>query len=117
MSFTETHTGTIKKFEQPFGDNYLDWAKQCLETLHIKFESTWYKDELDQLLSDCYDMYNNLIRIGDDVYQFDDTMLDDEDMCILKHNQDGSFRYLTRFYNGGTCLDEVLKYKLEEHLL
>lgn len=115
MSHTETHTGTLKKFVPPFGENYLDWAKKTLETLHIKFESIYYDDEIDQLLDHNYDMYNNLIRVGDEIFVIDDTELDDEDMCIIKYNEtDGSYRYLSRFYNGGTCLHEVLKYKLEK---
>lgn len=39
---------------------------------------------------------------------------DYEDLSIMMPNSDGTFDYIMQFYNGGTCLSEMLENKIKE---
>jgi hypothetical protein len=52
---------------------------------------------------------NDFIKIGEDYYSVIENQEVEEGYCIVNKNDDGSLSYITSFYNGGTCLEEMLE--------
>lgn len=50
----------------------------------------------------------NVIKIGENFYVIEDTEFPEE-INILKDLGNGEFEYAVSFYNGGTCLEEMLE--------
>lgn len=116
MSYTETHTGTIRKWTPPYGNDYNEWAEIYFEILKLKFEQDVYENKLEQIIdSTSYFDDNHLMFIGDEIYQIEDIEYDDGDLMQIYENEDGSYNYITQFYNGGTYLEEVLRDGLKDY--
>lgn len=54
------------------------------------------------------DNAENVIKIGESFYVIEDTEFPEE-INILKDLGNGEFEYAVSFYNGGTCLEEMLE--------
>lgn len=107
MSEMERHIGKIKKVDL---NNYTveGWCEQKCKALGIEL-GTYYKTYKEALLSDPYpsvmvEVNGNLWEVIEDKEE-DDT----SDISILTPNTDGSYNYIMQFYNGGTCLSEMLE--------
>lgn len=61
-------------------------------------------------------LYDNDIQIINNVYYYVDAINveDVNDFCEVTKNKDGSYEVFTSFYNGGTCLSEVLEEALSK---
>lgn len=115
MSYTEYHMGRFvpidiqgQTLDEFFEDRLL---KECGKA----YEGTvWFSSPYDQYKYESDDpLY---ILINDKVYKHTDHAeldLEKGDLKVIK-NSDGSFSYLTAFYNGGTCLSEMFSYIGEE---
>ena len=102
MSYTETHTGKIKKI--PFDSTYTD--KEKIEAMqNMGYEFSYLEDDFSYAESKNEDF----IKIGDDYYSVIEHQEVEDGYSIFKKNDDGSIFYLTSFYNGGTCLEEMLE--------
>lgn len=58
----------------------------------------------------------NFVVIGDTLWEIiEDKELDgDDDINHLTENEDGTISFVSRFYNGGTCLTEMLEEGIEK---
>ena len=107
MSEVERHIGKIRKIELN-GMMPEEWYQKECEKRGISkpdFYDTWkqcYNDEFWPLSPAEVD--GELWEIVEDREE-DDT----EYLSILKKNPDGTYDYLMQFYNGGTCLSEMLE--------
>jgi hypothetical protein len=106
MSEQETHKGKMTKMDMPLG---LTKEEQML----------WLKNEgveFDTFYPECDNYWTEqAIVIGDTVYKVEDDELEDSgDFFNIEKNEDGSYSYFTSFYNGGTCLQEMLEDGLKE---
>jgi hypothetical protein len=65
-----------------------------------------YKDE-NNLFEDYYGEY---IEIKGKIYEIFEhgIILEDDMFCHLQDNKDGTFSFQTRFYNGATCMTEMI---------
>ena len=112
MSDYETHSGKLRLLEPQNGETLEEQCKRLWIEIGEKEEE--YGDKSDLL--DEY--YEEFIEINESVYQvFDHKESEDQDMfCKLNKNPDGSYSFYTRFYNGGTCLSEMLKDGVEDFI-
>lgn len=54
------------------------------------------------------DNEEDIIKVGESFYKIEDTEFPEE-RNILKDLGNGDFEYAVSFYNGGTCLEEMLE--------
>jgi hypothetical protein len=114
MSYTEFHTGKLKKIK--YAPLILeDWCKNhcmlqgSLELL--SYNKTW-KEQARDVLSDWY--FIN----GEDVYQYIDHEKSDGSDSFMKFykNDDETISFVGSFYNGGTCFEEMLEDAFKEFI-
>lgn len=108
MSYTELHVGTLTEVD--LGDLTLEqFCEKVCKDRNIKpFNND---DWVDAFEFACYDF---IIHKGK-VYHLEDIKFDDEYVDNFVKNPDGSFFYVARFYNGGTCLSEILEENLDKY--
>ena len=109
MSNTEMHTGFLREIDLE-GFSLEEKCKELCDQHNMQI-SEWYasyKDLLEDRLSNWYIILNNKI------YRIDDNEVDDDYYCNITEHDDGSYTYVARFYNGGTCLHECLENELNK---
>lgn len=77
---------TVTKYRNPY--TYKSWEE-------LYWEELWDED--------------SLYRIDGKVYKLVDHVELEDDMFLFNKNSDGSISFAVEFYNGGTCLREVLE--------
>lgn len=104
MSHTETHFGKLRKVELTTTSEEF-FEQRCNElgiTERASYNDTWY-DELRNETSKYYFIDGEVWEV------FDHISGDSEDIDIMTPNEDGTITFLQQFYNGGTCLSEVIE--------
>lgn len=130
MSDYEYHKGTLKKVNLSEYDNDREkyFEARCryefsgltedeLQATYKDFNESKYKrrggwEDYWRAESDIRDV----ITVGDDIYEVADIELDNDTQCIITEVGENEYQYYTSFYNGGTCLEEMLEDGLEEYL-
>lgn len=109
MSYTETHIGKLRKVDLQ-GLTIEQWAEVKCREIGIT-ELSPYSDDWKEQFLDTGKNYLKYFFIGDEVYEmFDHTELEDGgDIDILTPNSDGTYSFVMQFYNGGTCLSEMIE--------
>lgn len=83
---------TVAKYREPY--TYKSWEEMYWEEL-------WDKD--------------NLYRANGKIYKLvEHTELEDDDIFKFWKNADGSISFVAEFYNGGTCLSEIIEEGIRE---
>ncbi len=108
MSDYEHHEGKIRKVHPFVGESFA----QMIERIAVSDGCTdgnydeYFRDELD----------GQYLKTKTELWEiFDHVDKGDTDMfCRLSLNSDGSFSFVTRFYNGGTYLAEMLEDEIAE---
>jgi hypothetical protein len=115
MSDYQHQRGTLRPFHKFENENVKEYFKRVLEE-DFK-EDEWLSNDEDPMeylgMSDLYERYifykNKLHRVEDfeelDPYG---------DVQVLNANPDGTFSFEMRYYNGGTCLSEMIEESLEQ---
>lgn len=107
MSEMERHIGKIKKVDL---DNYTieGWCEKKCKSIGLGL-GEYYKSYKEALLSEPYPAI--VIEVDDTLWEIieDKEEEDTEDVSILIPNNDGTYNYIMQFYNGGTCLSEMLE--------
>lgn len=106
MSYTEFHTGKLKKVDysgitlEQFCKNYCT-ANQVFEL--ASYNKTWQQ----QLTGDFSDKY---FIHDEDVYEYIDheKSMDEESFMKLYKEDNGTISFIGSFYNGGTYFEEML---------
>jgi hypothetical protein len=99
MSDTEVRTGTATEIKKVEG---LGFAEKLYELKELGFDID-YEDEDDNYM-EC----DKLAFVGDKTYEIDEIKIDPyADICEASRNPDGSIHFLLKFYNGGTCFNEM----------
>lgn len=116
MSYTEKHIGTVRPIDLK-GNTVEEWCKE------------YCQEKLSEINCKCYDSWIECFRhnfvLNDDtkyivtdkrVFElvYDEEM--DDDLVCFANNNDGTISYGCEFYNGGTCLQELLCDCLDRHL-
>jgi len=109
MSDYESYKGTIKKIEREEGESLADQCKRiCISRKGDKLE--YYEG----LLFD--EFYDDYLKINGELWEVVSKKAKDPDdsYCDIESNEDGTFSFNTRFYNGGTCLTEMIEDAIKE---
>lgn len=108
MSDYERHKGTLRPIEMTE-----EIAAKTLQEKGIQILADCYDNTVDQLMDECYDDY---IKIGNQVFKLENhkNLGCDLDFSEVHKNEDGSYDFHALFYNGGTCLSEMLKFAMDE---
>lgn len=108
MSRIEFHTGKLRKIEQQpevFAKQFL-WKKR-----------DFYETFLEHLLSE---QYKNFVLLAGDLYEFvehEENQDSETYFCKFYEDSNGELNFITNFYNGGTCLSEMLKDGFKQYQL
>ncbi len=104
MSDYESHSGKIRKVFPQVNENFEQLCKR------LWVENGQKEDDYDkeQLFDEFYEKY---LKINNEIWEVvEHEDLDDEDMfCRLSRNSDGTVSFHTRYYNGGTCMSEMIE--------
>lgn len=108
MSETERHIGKVRKADLK-GMNTEDWCKKKCEELGIANEIKWHDTYEETLLSESNE--TPVVKVNGEFWEVieDKEEEDYEDISIIRPNNDGTYDFLFQFYNGGTCLSEMLE--------
>lgn len=82
---------TVAKYREPY--TYKSWEEMYWEEL-------WDKD--------------NLYRANGKIYKLVEHVKLEDDMSLFNKNPDGSISFAVEFYNGGTCLSEIIEEGIRE---
>ena len=108
MSSIESHKGTLIKLNT---DGLTPEEVNKIVCGDKEFPLTATYDSYAKLLPSGHISYKLL---NGNLYLCSDTSLDDEYIAEMEDEGDGMYSYITRFYNGGTYLDEVLEDMLND---
>lgn len=108
MGETETHMGKLKRINC---DSQNEFAAGVMQNEGEM--PSYYDNPLKWMLSEYGDKY---ISISNGLWEVIENLeLDpDDDINDLRENEDGTINFISRFYNGGTCLSEMLEEGLTE---
>lgn len=111
MSDTELHSGKLRLLEKIEGESL---EQQC-RRLWIENGKNDEEFDFDEFF---YDMNRKYVKLKEQVWElFDHNKMDSGDsFCKMTPSPDGSYSFITSFYNGGTYLEEMLEDALEEVL-
>ena len=104
MSDYETHLGTLRKIDLE-GFSLEEKCKQLCEQHNVPY-SKFYENYIELLTDMLDDWY---IILNESLYRIEDTSTNNDFLCKIIDNGDGSYSYYAHFYNGGTCLKECLE--------
>lgn len=106
MSFTEYHSGKLLKISLKENQTIEDLCKQaCLKTdLKLNRCENW---------KECF--YENSLGVcnEDAIFIIFDHIQDDEDFFSFNKESENIYSFHGSFYNGGTCLEEILDEYIE----
>lgn len=130
MSETEIHTGKMKVFERNENESLPNYFKRYLEHKGIEYNKERFEacivEDIEETCDNlrCFmDNYEGRRRKQLFVISYCDELIFDfvehkyhEDMDIqtMTKNEDGTFDFISSFYNGGTCLAEMLSESYEK---
>lgn len=113
MSSTEYHFGKVRILENPDNLSIEERFKEiCLARNILEPDEGTWKDTFFCTTGE----WESYIVVKDRIFEvFDHHSTNDyDDLFILSENPDGSHTFVTNFYNGGTCLSEVLEEELQK---
>lgn len=118
MSEVELHQGTLIKVNRK-GLSVEEWVRRWVVNYLMTNQDNYYSEHINDsdfnFLSAFYDLAWNTGYIVTDkeIYRVIDHLLNSDFICDIQENTDGTYTYITQFYNGGTCLTEVLENELK----
>lgn len=113
MSEMERHIGKVKPIDLQ-GMNAEEWSKKKCEELGIADNIKWYDSYEETLLNESHD--KPIVKVNDEFWEVIEDREEDDynDISIMRPNRDGTFDFLFQFYNGGTCLSEMLECEIKK---
>lgn len=118
MSDTEFHSGKLLKIEKPESVTFEEFCKQLSAKNGVteldSYNDSWY----DQLMCDFLTQSKYFIDKKNEMfYELVDHYKSEDSDSFMKlfNNSDGTISFVGSFYNGGTCLEEMLEEALEKH--
>lgn len=105
MSQTETHYGKLRRVETSLTAE--NWCKnQCILAGITELSS--YHDSWEEEFRDSF--HEKYFIVNGQIWEvFDHIETEDGDIDIMIPNLDKTITFVQQFYNGGTCLSEVIE--------
>ena len=119
MSQTEFHFGKLRKVDLQ-GLSLEEYCEiKCNErgiTELTKYSNTWVQKFRDEFFYNIKTYKAEFFIYQEDLYEIFDHQEEQDDFCFMKliPNSDGTLTFCSMFYNGGTCLDEMLEEAFKE---
>lgn len=88
-----------------------EYAKQYMHDIGKTELPSYYDNWVEYLLT--YNDYKFIMLKGKLYNLSIENELDESDFCVIHKETDGFYSFATSFYDGGTCLEEVLTYEFE----
>lgn len=111
MSDYESHIGKLRKVDLQEKTREEFFKLKCEEAGYNEMKGSDWQDTALYYA----DFYEKYFVVNDEVWElFDHVEPDSFDGINIIDNKDGSYSFSTTFYNGGTCLSEVLEEALSE---
>lgn len=112
MSDTETHRGKIIPVLRGEKENLAEYIERAtgIEFLDANGDET---DDIQEFIYE-NDLFEKFVWYDNKFYKIESEELDDDYPVNHKVMPDGSIEFSCRFYNGGTCLAEIIEEILEE---
>lgn len=89
-----------------------EYAKQYMHDIGKTELPSYYDNWVEYLLT--YNDYKFIMLKGK-LYNISiEKELDESDFCVIHKETDGFYSFATSFYDGGTCLEEVLTYEFDK---
>lgn len=112
MSEQETWIGKIKRVDRLENETDSEYFERVTKE---KWNDEDFTPESINEALDWYSLYDDYIYANNHLY----VPLELKELCRtsfveIKDNHDGTFSFYTSFYNGGTCLSEMIEEKLEK---
>jgi len=113
MSRIETHFGKLRKVTFNEGCTIENWCKQKCQEKGINEIPSYHANWVEQF-KDAYD--EKYFIINDEIWEAFEHVENDEfsDINIMNLNEDGTITFVQQFYNGGTCLTEIIEQGIEK---
>ena len=113
MSFQETLRGVIKKVDLMYKTPE-EYAKDLLNGLGEDKLPSCHKSWVEYL---CIELYDEYFYANGQLFKLvKSSEIEDTDYCHIEDNKDGTYSFVTSFYNGCTCLKEMLEDELKRIL-
>lgn len=111
MSYTETHFGKLRKVDM-HGHSLEDWCRMYCRLNGIQ-ELSSYNNTWEEQFRDVY--YEKFFINGNEVWEvIEHQEIGEDDISKMILNGDGTIIFVMQFYNGGTCLSEMIEEGLEK---
>lgn len=111
MSYTEKHLGRLRKVDLQ-GKSVEEWCEEQCKLLGIKKNGYTLKYTWTELLKEYQygrEATGSYHIIDDNIYQLIHHRELTEDFDVFWFEPDGDIQFAVEFYNGGTCLEEVME--------
>lgn len=105
----ETHKGLLVKFARKENETDKEYLKRFLKE---QFKEEAWKEDIQDYIYDHDEHYEKIIYWKNTIYSNENHQQLNDDIDVFQETEQG-IEYLTSFYNGGTCLTEVLEEGLE----
>ena len=89
-----------------------EYAKQYMHDIGKTELPSYYDNWVEYLLT--YNDYKFIMLKGKLYNLSIENELDESDFCVIHKETDGFYSFATSFYDGGTCLEEVLTYEFDK---
>lgn len=110
MSDVYSYEGKMVPVKLADGQTLEQWIQEELGTTKLKsYEDSW----LEKLADDRYQEfhYDATSKV---LYRVEKNAIDNEGFVYAQKQEDGSYWFVTSFYNGGTHLNEMLQDGIDE---
>ena len=111
MSYAEKHLGRLRKVDLQ-GKSLEEWCKEQCEIRNVERNKYHLNDTWTELFiyhTVGHQSIGSYYIIGDNVYQLIHHREITEDFDVFWFEPDGDIQFAVEFYNGGTCLEEVIE--------
>jgi hypothetical protein len=104
MSEYETHRGKLIPVDLE-GQSLEDYCKDILDDSGYVYDYTEWKQAFDEIMSEDYIIYKDTLYLIEDI----EKRVEDSFLEATKDKETSVINYDMTFYNGGTCLREMLE--------
>lgn len=112
MSQNEFHTGKLALVDLK-GKTAEQFAEETCKASGISEISSYHDTWLEEFK---YELgYERYFIVDGEIYEMiDHSESDDEYFVHMNRNEDGTISFSSQFYNGGTCLSEIIEESISE---
>lgn len=113
MSETKHYKGKIYVVHPPNGETLQEYSKRVLDESNVKvneYQFNYHKGDYVRIL--CDEKHNEYLRIDEQLFLLKKREIDlDDDILEFERDETSvdTFDFECKFYNGGTCLSEMLE--------